>query len=69
MALWARAATRDLALRLRRMIGDSDAGVRKRAFAALAQLKIANSAPPVGDAWHLAGRMLEGEKPPRLQSA
>ncbi|MEO8368561.1 MAG: HEAT repeat domain-containing protein [Candidatus Solibacter sp.] len=46
---------------LRRMIADSDAGVRKRAFVSLAQLKAVNYAPPVGDIWHLSGRMLEGE--------
>jgi HEAT repeat protein len=46
---------------LRRMIADSDAGVRKRALASLAQLKAANSTLPVGDAWHLGGRVIEGE--------
>jgi hypothetical protein len=46
---------------LRRMISDRDAGVRKRAFAALAQIKTANAQPPVGERWHVAGRMLAGE--------
>jgi len=46
---------------LRRMISDPDAVVRKRAFAALAQLKAANAQPPVGEQWHVAGRMLGGE--------
>ena len=46
---------------LRRMIADRDPAVRKSAFASLAQLKTANSTPPVGDTWHVAGRALPGE--------
>lgn len=46
---------------LRRMISDPEAVVRKRAFAALAQIKTANAQPPVGERWHVAGRMLAGE--------
>jgi hypothetical protein len=46
---------------LRRMISDPDASVRKRAFAGLGQIKIANAQPPLGDRWHVAGRMLAGE--------
>ena len=46
---------------LRRMISDPDAVIRKRVFAALAQIKTANSQPPVGERWHVAGRMLAGE--------
>jgi HEAT repeat protein len=46
---------------LRRMISDPDAAVRKRAFAALGQIKTANAQPPLGDRWHVAGRMLAGE--------
>jgi hypothetical protein len=46
---------------LRRMISDPDAAVRKRAFAALGQIKTANAQPPVGERWHVAGRMLAGE--------
>jgi HEAT repeat protein len=46
---------------LRRMISDPDAVVRKRVFAALAQIKTANAQPVVGDRWHIAGRMLAGE--------
>jgi hypothetical protein len=46
---------------LRRMISDPDAAVRKRAFAALGQIKTANAQPPLGERWHLAGRMLAGE--------
>ena len=46
---------------LRRMISDPDASVRKRAFAALGQIKTANAQPPLGDRWHVAGRMLAGE--------
>src|SRR5450755_4522043 len=46
---------------LRRMISDPDAVVRKRVFAALAQIKTANAQPPVGERWHVAGRMLSGE--------
>jgi hypothetical protein len=46
---------------LRRMISDPDAVVRKRAFAALAQIKAANAQPPLGERWHVAGRMLAGE--------
>jgi hypothetical protein len=46
---------------LRRMISDPDAAVRKRVFAALGQIKTANAQPPVGDRWHVAGRMLAGE--------
>ena len=46
---------------LRRMISDPDAVVRKRVFAALAQIKTANAQPPVGERWHVAGRMLAGE--------
>jgi HEAT repeat protein len=46
---------------LRRMISDPEAAVRKRAFAALAQIKTANAQPPVGERWHVAGRMLAGE--------
>ena len=43
---------------LRRMIAESDPTVRKRAFCSLAQLKAANSQPPVGEVWHLAVSML-----------
>ena len=46
---------------LRRMISDPDAAVRKRAFAALGQIKTANAQPPLGERWHVAGRMLAGE--------
>jgi HEAT repeat protein len=46
---------------LRRLIAEPDPIVRKRAFAALAQLKAANAQPPVGEKWHLSGRMLTGE--------
>jgi hypothetical protein len=46
---------------LRRLISERDATVRKRAFAALGQLKAANTQPPAGEPWHLAGRMLGGE--------
>jgi hypothetical protein len=46
---------------LRRLIADPDPVVRKRAFAALAQIKVANAQPPIGEKWHLAGRMLSGE--------
>ena len=46
---------------LRRLISESDAAVRKRAFAALGQLKAANGQPAAGEPWHLAGRMLGGE--------
>jgi hypothetical protein len=46
---------------LRRMISDPDAVVRKRVFAALAQIKTANAQPAVGEQWHVAGRMLAGE--------
>ncbi len=46
---------------LRRMISDPDAVVRKRAFAALARIKTANAQPPVGERWHVAGRMLAGQ--------
>jgi hypothetical protein len=35
--------------------------VRKRVFAALGQIKAANAQPPVGERWHVAGRMLAGE--------
>lgn len=44
---------------LRQLI--SDPSVRKRAFAALGQLKAANAQPPAGESWHLAGRILAGE--------
>jgi hypothetical protein len=46
---------------LRRMISDPDAVVRKRVFAALARIKTANAQAPVGERWHVAGRMLAGE--------
>jgi hypothetical protein len=46
---------------LRRMISDPDVVVRKRVFAAMAQIKTANAQPPVGERWHVAGRMLAGE--------
>lgn len=46
---------------LRRMISEPDPAVRRRAFAALSQLKAANAQPPVGDRWHLAGRVLPGD--------
>ena len=46
---------------LRRMIADSDAGVRKRAFASLTQLKAVNCSPPVGNLWHLGGSVVEEE--------
>jgi len=46
---------------LRPMISDPDAKVRKRAFAALAQIKAANAQPSIGERWHVAGRMLAGE--------
>jgi hypothetical protein len=46
---------------LRRLISEPDATVRKRAFAALAQIKAANGQPPMGEQWHVAGRMLGGE--------
>jgi hypothetical protein len=46
---------------LRRMISDPEAVVRKRAFAALAQIKTANAQAPVGERWHVAGRMLAGD--------
>jgi hypothetical protein len=46
---------------LRRMISDPEAVVRKRAFAALARIKTANAQAPVGEPWHVAGRMLAGE--------
>jgi hypothetical protein len=46
---------------LRRMISDPDAVVRKRVFAAMAQIKTASAQPPVGERWHVAGRMLAGE--------
>jgi HEAT repeat protein len=46
---------------LRHLISESDAAVRKRAFAALGQLKAANGQSPPGEPWHLAGRMLGGE--------
>jgi HEAT repeat protein len=46
---------------LRRMISDPDTVIRKRVFAALAQIKTANAQPAVGERWHVAGRMLAGE--------
>jgi hypothetical protein len=46
---------------LRRMISDSEAVVRKRAFAALSQIKAANAQAAIGERWHVAGRMLAGE--------
>jgi hypothetical protein len=46
---------------LRRMISEPDATVRKRAFAALAQIRVANGQPQVGEKWHVAGRILAGE--------
>src|ERR1035437_633253 len=52
---------------LRRMISDPDAIVRKRVFAGLAQIKAANAQSPVGEKWHVAGRMLAGESPKGLR--
>lgn len=46
---------------LRRMISDPDTLVRKRAFTALAQLKVANALATTAAPWHMAGRMLGGE--------
>jgi len=46
---------------LRRMIGEPDPTVRKRAFASLARLKAANAQQATGAEWHVAGRMLPGE--------
>jgi HEAT repeat protein len=46
---------------LRRLISEPDPVVRRRAFAALAQIKTANAQPPVGEKWQVAGRMLTGE--------
>ena len=46
---------------LRPMISESDATVRKRVFVSLSQLKASNAQPPVGDAWHLAGRLLPAD--------
>ena len=46
---------------LRRLLSEPDAVVRKKAFGALAQIKTASAQPPVGDKWHMAGRMLPGD--------
>ena len=46
---------------LRRMISDPDAAVRKRVFAAMGHIRTANAQPPVGERWHVAGRVLAGE--------
>ena len=46
---------------LRCLLSEPDATVRKCAFTALAQLRAANAQPPMGEQWHVAGRMLGGE--------
>jgi acylphosphatase len=46
---------------LRRLISEPDPTVRKRAFAALAQIRVANGQPQVGEKWHVADRLLAGE--------
>ena len=46
---------------LRRLISEPDTTVRKRAFAALAQIRVANGQPQAGEKLHVAGRMLAGE--------
>ena len=62
-AAWVMGKTGDVRFTgaLRRMIAEPDPIVRKRAFAALAQIKAANAQPPTGEQWHVAGRMLGGE--------
>lgn len=62
-AAWVMGETRDPRFTegLRRLISEPDAAVRKRAFAALGQIKASNTQPPAGDPWHMAGRMLGGE--------
>jgi HEAT repeat protein len=47
---------------LRRLISESDPTVRKRAFAALSRLKATNSQTAVGVEWHVAGRIVAGER-------
>ena len=46
---------------LRRMISEPDPSVRKRAFSALAQIKISNAQTPAAQRWHVAGRLVSGE--------
>jgi hypothetical protein len=62
-AAWVMAEARDprFTEALRRMISDPDATVRTSVFAGLAQIKAANAQPPVGEKWHVAGRMIAGE--------
>jgi HEAT repeat protein len=43
---------------LRRLISEPDTTVRKRAFAALAQIRLANGQPQVREKLHVAGRMV-----------
>jgi hypothetical protein len=68
-AAWVMGETGDsrFAEALRHLISEPDPIVRKRAFAALAQLKAANAQPPMGAQWHMAGRMLGGESPKGLR--
>lgn len=47
---------------LRRLISQADPMVRKRAFAALNRIKTTNTQTPIGAEWHVAGRLLAGEK-------
>jgi hypothetical protein len=43
---------------LRPLIAEPDQEVRKRAFTALSQIKVASAQPPVGDRWNVAARLV-----------
>jgi hypothetical protein len=51
---------------LARMVGESDANVRKRAFSALSRLKAALTKTRQGQEWRVAGRSLQGVGTTRL---